>query len=64
MKKKKYTRRKAVIATNKYTGEELRFDSMTEAGDAFGVRCCSVSQACVIGFCLKGYYWRKEEDDA
>lgn len=55
-------RTKAVIATNKETGEELRFDSMTEAGLAFGVRCSAVSQACVVGFCLKGYYWQKEED--
>lgn len=53
-----------VIATNKETGEEIRFDSMKEAGLAIGVRSSAVSQATVVGYCLKGYYWRKESDDA
>lgn len=49
-----------VIATNKETGEQLHFNSMKEAGLAFGIRGSTVSQAVVLGYCLKGYYWRKE----
>lgn len=55
----------AVIATNKETGEKIRFQSEIEAARFVGGTRGGISKACTITrWRYKGFYWRKENEDA
>lgn len=55
----------AVIATSKETGEEIRFQSESDGAKFVDGTRGGISQACTISqWSYKGFYWRKENEDA